>query len=218
MFKIFLIFKTFLLGFVTSRFAALECEGNPAKDFYALDTVNNSASKDLTTFEKLFPSVRQTLRICKGTQVMLTKNINVKRRLVNGARGVVIGFGSKNGYPRVRWLNGKKDSDCEWPVVGPVKFTVRDGDSNIYQRSQLPLNLAWAVSIHKSQGMTLDFAELSLSKTFEDGQAYVALSRITSLKGLKIQGVIRNDVIKANKKAVKYYLDNGLLNNILKKR
>jgi len=205
----------------TSRFALLECEGNPAKDFNALDTLNSSCSKDVKKFDKLLPSVRSTLRLCKGAQVMLNKNINVKRRLVNGARGVVIGFGN-NGYPRVRWLNCKKDDlsgkNADWPVVGPVKFTVRDGDGQVYQRSQLPLNLAWAVSIHKSQGMTLDFAELSLSKTFEDGQAYVALSRITSLKGLKIKGVIRSDIIKANKKAVKYYLDNGLLNNILKKK
>ena len=65
------------------------------------------------------------------------------------------------------------------------KWTVKGGPGVILTRSQLPLRLAWAFSIHKSQGMTLDCVEVSLSRVFECGQAYVALSRAKNLKSVR---------------------------------
>ncbi|NWH73847.1 PIF1 helicase, partial [Piaya cayana] len=116
-----------------------------------------------------------------GAQVMLAKNLDVSQGLVNGARGVVVGFESEEkGLPKVRFL-------CRVTQVIKMEKWVFKGPSGIHlSRQQLPLKLAWAISIHKSQGMSLDCVEISLSRVFESGQAYVALSRARSLEGLRV--------------------------------
>ncbi|XP_065513326.1 ATP-dependent DNA helicase PIF1 [Caloenas nicobarica] len=116
-----------------------------------------------------------------GAQVMLAKNLDVSRGLVNGARGVVVGFESEEkGLPKVRFL-------CGVTQVIKMEKWVFKGPSGVHlSRQQLPLKLAWAISIHKSQGMSLDCVEISLSRVFESGQAYVALSRARSLAGLRV--------------------------------
>ena len=65
------------------------------------------------------------------------------------------------------------------------KWTVKGGPGVLLTRTQVPLRLAWAFSIHKSQGMTLDCVEVALSRVFECGQAYVALSRAKNLASLR---------------------------------
>ena len=69
--------------------------------------------------------------------------------------------------------------------VKQEKWTVKGGPGVMLTRTQLPLRLAWAFSIHKSQGMTLDCVEVSLGKVFESGQTYVALSRAKNLKSIR---------------------------------
>ncbi|XP_075040101.1 ATP-dependent DNA helicase PIF1 [Mixophyes fleayi] len=125
--------------------------------------------------------VAQQIQLKKGAQVMLAKNLDVAQGLVNGARGVVIGFeGAGKALPKVRFL-------CGVTEVMKMERWVIKGHGGIYlTRQQLPLKLAWAISIHKSQGMTLDCVEISLSRVFESGQAYVALSRARSLEGLRV--------------------------------
>ncbi|KAG7524825.1 ATP-dependent DNA helicase PIF1 [Solea senegalensis] len=125
--------------------------------------------------------VSRVIQLKVGAQVMLTKNLDVARGLVNGARGVVVAFESgKQGLPRVRFLCGVTE------VLKPERWVFKSNGGIHLSRQQLPLKLAWAISIHKSQGMTLDCVEISLARVFESGQAYVALSRARSLEGLRV--------------------------------
>ncbi|KAM4829769.1 ATP-dependent DNA helicase PIF1 [Thomomys bottae] len=125
--------------------------------------------------------VSRLLQLKQGAQVMLVKNLAVSRGLVNGARGVVVEFETEGrGLPRVRFLCGVTE------VIHAERWTVQTTGGHFLSRQQLPLQLAWAISIHKSQGMTLDCVEISLGRVFASGQAYVALSRARSLQGLRV--------------------------------
>ncbi|XP_074453630.1 ATP-dependent DNA helicase PIF1 [Larus michahellis] len=134
-----------------------------------------------------------------GAQVMLAKNLDVSQGLVNGARGVVAGFESEEkGLPKVRFL-------CGVTQVIKMEKWVFKGPSGVHlSRQQLPLKLAWAISIHKSQGMSLDCVEISLSRVFESGQAYVALSRARSLAGLRVLD-FDPKVVRADPSVLQFY-------------
>lgn len=155
--------------------------------------INNSKLRDLEGEEKEFSSQdsdhaskildMQTIAPAKlvlkiGAQVMLLKNVNVNAGLVNGARGVVVRF--EEGLPVVRFKNKKEYT------ARSERWYVKNSNGSLLCRRQIPLNLAWAFSIHKSQGLTLDCVEMSLAKIFEAGQAYVALSRAQSLDTLRV--------------------------------
>jgi len=135
--------------------------------------------------EKIFKSslVLEELKLKKGAVVIFIKN-NAEAGYVNGTTGTVESFSPIDNMPIVRTTEGKKIKLEleEWSLEndsGKVTATV----------SQVPLRLAWAITIHKSQGMTLAAAEIDLSKTFETGQGYVALSRIKSIEGLRLMGL-----------------------------
>jgi len=96
--------------------------------------------------------------------------------------GIVDGF-NENNFPIISLPCGKKI------IVEPDSWTI-DDDSKILARiTQIPLRLAWAITVHKSQGMTLNMAEIDLSRSFDYGMGYVALSRLTSLDGLFLLGI-----------------------------
>uniref|UniRef100_A0A8C8GJA7 ATP-dependent DNA helicase PIF1 n=1 Tax=Oncorhynchus tshawytscha TaxID=74940 RepID=A0A8C8GJA7_ONCTS len=143
--------------------------------------------------------VSRLLQLKVGAQVMLTKNLDVQRGLVNGARGVVVDFQpGKLGLPRVRFLCGTTEA------LKPERWMFKAGGGLYLSRQQLPLKLAWAISIHKSQGMTLDCVEISLARVFERGQAYVALSRAKCLEGLRVMDFDPH-VVRADPDVLHFY-------------
>ena len=101
---------------------------------------------------------------------------------VNGTMGVVVDFTEK-GFPMVRLNSGVEI------MVEPDSWTIDDEDRVLATVTQIPLRLAWAITVHKSQGMTLEQAEIDLSRSFGYGMGYVALSRLTSLNGLYLLGI-----------------------------
>lgn len=125
----------------------------------------------------------ETLHLKPNDQVMLIANLSTDIGLCNGSRGVVTRI--ERNVPYVRFLNG-----LEIPI-GYHEWEIGEvGHRQVIYAKQIPLRLAYAITIHKSQGMTMDCAEVDIgSAVFEHGQTYVALSRIKSLTGLYIMGL-----------------------------
>ena len=122
----------------------------------------------------------EVLKLKKNAVVMFVKN-NFEEGYVNGTLGKVVGFA--NGLPTVKTYSGKTIH------VTRATWEVEDDGKVLASADQLPLRLAWAITVHKSQGMSLDAAEIDLSKSFVPGQGYVALSRLRSLGGLTLLGL-----------------------------
>ncbi|MCR4328430.1 MAG: AAA family ATPase [Patescibacteria group bacterium] len=116
-----------------------------------------------------------------GARVLFTKN-DFAYRFVNGTLGEVTGFSEEGGYPVVRIASG------ESVVAESAEWVVEDDGRTLARVVQVPLRLAWAITVHKSQGMSLDAAHIDLSSAFEHGQGYVALSRVRTLEGLSLAG------------------------------
>lgn len=123
----------------------------------------------------------EVLELKEGATVMFTKN-SPQGKFVNGTLGVVTGWGS-DGAPIVETKDGRTVSTepMEWQLEeqGKVRASV----------SQIPLRLAYAMTVHKSQGMSMDAAVIDLSRAFEYGQGYVALSRVRRLSGVYLTGL-----------------------------
>ncbi len=151
------------------------------------------------------------LDLVLGAQVMYLMN-DFDLKLVNGSRGVVVDFIKRNvvnnvgvteeeTLPVVKFLNIEKPITVDYQIWNHEE---KDGKSVV--KKQIPLILAWALTVHKTQGCTLDYVELNIGKDiFESGQTYVALSRVKDPSGLFISALdIRK--IKANMRCIDFYL------------
>lgn len=124
------------------------------------------------------------LRLKRGALVMAVKNA-LDRKYHNGSLGTIVDFDPATQYPIVEFMNGKE------VTMQPDTWELRDGDKKRASITQIPLRLAWAITIHKSQGMTLDSALIDLRKAFVAGMGYVALSRVRRLDSLYLKGINR---------------------------
>ena len=124
----------------------------------------------------------EELELKIGAHVMCIKN-SPDKRYVNGSLGIVEGFEDDTSYPIVHLNNGKK------VIIKPDTWELIDGEKKRASLAQLPIRLAWAITVHKSQGMTLDAAQIDLSKAFVEGMGYVALSRVKSMNALVLDGI-----------------------------
>ncbi|WAQ87457.1 hypothetical protein PtA15_8A361 [Puccinia triticina] len=181
-------------------------------EFSATDQTMGNASYAHTFLSRLDDlQARKKLTLKIGAQVMLLCNLDIKSRLVNGSRGVVIDWVESPSYQLSSVLSQQRDpddmkklywcskqphrclpkvlfSDGRVMLIEPFVWSIEIDASLTLSRTQLPLSLAWAITIHKSQGQTLDRLCVDLFGIFEHGQAYVALSRARSLDGLQITG------------------------------
>ena len=126
----------------------------------------------------------ESLVLRRGALVMAVKNSSDKQ-YVNGSVGVVVDFEPLTEYPVVKFRNGREIT------MIPDTWELRDGEQKRASISQVPLRLAWAITIHKSQGMTLDSAKIDLRKAFVEGMGYVALSRVRDINHLYLYGINR---------------------------
>ncbi len=123
----------------------------------------------------------QTLRLKIGAQVMFVKN-NFDKGYVNGTRGTVVDFDMEMDLPIVKTLDG------ETVTVDTETWAIEDEGKILASITQIPLRHAWAITVHKSQGMSLDAAVIDLTRSFAYGMGYVALSRVRTLKGVHLLG------------------------------
>ena len=143
----------------------------------------------------------EKLRLKKGARVMCVKN-NFEKGYVNGTLGVVIscGYGVD---PVIRAAATPDYPDGRLLTIEPATWQIEDDGKVLAELQQYPLRLAWAITVHKSQGMSLDAIEVDLSRSFEPGMGYVALSRVRTLAGLRILG-LNEHALKVHHEVLEY--------------
>ena len=190
------------LGRIETRKIASHAAPNGAPQLYShnadVDRVNDKILAQLSGEPKVFAMSAQgpdplvaalkkgclspeTLGLKVGAAVMFTKN-NPQEGFVNGTLGTVERFDKQDGNPIVKTRDGRRIA------VEPMDWAMEENGAIRARITQLPLRLAWAITVHKSQGISLDEAVVDLSDVFEFGQGYVALSRVRRLSGLHLLG------------------------------
>ena len=169
-------------------------------EMYSPGGVSTKVTENVLEKYKNYSSIPEQLELCVGCQVMLIHNLDLtsegEQKLVNGSRGVVVKF--VEDIPVVEFTNGKEIL-IDWHT-----WEIEENDISFGRISQIPLKLAYAFSIHKSQGCTLDKVMINLKSVFEYGMGYVALSRVKNLEGLYIEDIDWGK-IKAHPEVIEYF-------------
>lgn len=187
-------------------------------DFIADVVYKDNDEKELVKTDKKIPKedkekfdnelkAEENLVLKRNCRVMLIYNLQVDAGLVNGALGTVVDFIKKRDvdgefyeYIKVRFDNKKAGEQ----LISKFLFEVPYNSDQSLVRKQFPLILAYSMTIHKVQGLTLSEAVVSLSGCWENGQAYVALSRVRTSQKLKILNSIKPEYLLANPDAVRF--------------
>ena len=141
--------------------------------------------------------VPEKLNLCIGSQVVLTWNVSVDTGLVNGSRGVIAGFSKISDNPIIKFYGIDEDMTMD-------QITIKNEDEPKNTITFMPIKLAWAMTISKSQGCTLDYCIMDLA-SWACGQSYTALSRVRSLKNVKLIRDIKESYFKASPAVIKFY-------------
>ena len=172
------------------------------------DILCNPPTPYITDYEFNSFQADRLLHLKRDAQVILLRNLSVSQNLVNGTKGIVVGF-ADNVYdaclgryatlPIIKFLNGSTH------IIGFADFTSPfKSDEVSLVRKQIPLKLGWAMTVHRSQGMTLERVDIDLERAFAPGHAYVAFSRVKSLNGLNLKSFGRESVIRNQKVSLFY--------------
>ena len=174
----------------------------------SVDLINQRSLRDLEGESKIFiaeeigheallnvlkKSIRapEVLELKIGAKVMFVKN-HPDGLYANGTQGIVTGYRPIDGV-QIPVVQSKTQGEIH---AKPEDWSIEDENGKpIATFTQVPLRLAYAITVHKSQGMTLQEAEINLSKTFEMGQGYVAISRLQSIEGLRLTGLNKNSLV-----------------------
>ena len=171
-------------------------ESNPGI-VYKVKYPNNPLKLKTSTNYVVSNKINESLKLCVGAQVIVTRNIDQDLGIVNGTRGTIIKFDLD--YILIKLLDQREYS--------LTFFHVKSDDLNDpnVDFKYIPLKLAWGISIHSSQGMTIDALEIDLgSSIFTEGQAYTGLSRARSLSSIKIKKLLKRS-FKTNKDVIAFY-------------
>jgi ATP-dependent DNA helicase PIF1 len=184
----------------TENFDKLIEDGKEVKTYKATYMTEGKMTKaNVETYmEKLDKScpAENNLKLCIGAQVMIIAN-NSEEKVVNGSRGVISGFDGEQ--PIIKLIDGREIN------IEKHTWSMEVSDNKIIKKIQYPIKLAYAITIHKSQGMTLDCVETDIGNSvFEYGQVYVVLSRVKSLDGLSLKK-FSSKKIKIHPKVKEFY-------------
>ena len=196
------------------------------------DTINAQSLKDLDgklfTYsteitadfpEKIYP-LDEKLQLKVGAQIMFVKNdLNADKQFYNGKMGVIKSLTEKEIF--VYFPEEKKTIEVERYEWQNIRYNINENTKEIQEEVigtfvHYPIKLAWAITVHKSQGLTFDKAALDVSQVFAPGQAYVALSRLRSLKGLVLLSPLRMNGISSDEDVLSY-AENKASEEILQK-
>jgi len=189
--------KNYNVDIINKKEYAKLIESGAQKSIYKIITPQTVKNKEKALKWVKSLEIPESVELCIGAQVVVLANINQDAGIVNGTRGIVIDL-------RPKTVVIKRTNDSIYEIE--YHKSINNEDPNIHV-SFMPLKLAYALTIHRSQGMTLDAVEIDIgSNIFAAGQAYTALSRAQNLNSVKIKEVNKNSFI-VNQDVLKLYKD-----------